>query len=276
MIKNKRKITSKTWENTEETKFKISSLINLSLILTIVTICFYFLGVRYQTAFFQTYGIEVNTFLFSYESYFIAIGNEIISFVFVGGLLISILLMSSVITEIKPPRAAAALRRDSRKFAKYVENKWSPLKGNRARSFRIKLKAFFRKYPVFGFKYNLIKFSGYYLMFYFLCWTIILISGYSIFKVTTGAIDLMSEIAQKTAMNQCKQKKAIQIELKPELKEKIPLPATTYFFSYLGDKYVVFFDENTDCSKLGNGSGFFVLNRGDITKISFNSSVPSN
>lgn len=80
---------------------------------------------------------------------------------------------------------------------------------------------------------------------------------------------LTSKDAQISAIEQCKLKKAVQLELKPDVKDKISIPSSTYFFSYQADKYIVVFSEKTDCSKLGDGSTFFVLKRDDIAVISF-------
>ena len=275
MIKNKSKIMSKTLSDSEESRFKFSSLLNFSLILTLITVCFYFLGFQYQTAFFQTYGVEVNTYSFSYESYFIAIGNEIISFVFVAGMIVSIFVMSAVMINAKPPKSARVLKWYFRKLDAHIkksDHRWAI----RIRKIKNRTKAFIKKHLAIRITVKSIKFSIYYLVLCLLCWTTVLIGGYAIFKITVSVIDFMSKNARTAALQQCEIKKAVKIELKLELRENTPLPANIYFFSYLGDKYMVFFDDNTDCSKFGNGSGFFVLNREDIKKITFSASASSN
>lgn len=276
MIKNKRKITSKPCINSDESQFKISSLLNFSLILTVITICFYFLGFQYQTAFFQTYGVEVNTYSFSYESYFIAIGNEIISFVFVAVMIVSIFVMSAVMINAKPPKSARVLKWYFRKLDIHIKKKSNHRWASWIRSNKNRTKAFIKKHLAIRIALKSTKFSMYYLMLCVLCWTAFLVGGYLIFKMTVGIIDFMSKNARTAAIQQCKIKKNVKIELKPELRENTPLPTNIYFFSYLGDKYVVFFDDNTDCSKFGNGSGFFVLNREDIKKITFSANTQSN
>lgn len=112
MVK-KRRNRSLNRTSKEEPKFNLLSVFNISLIsviLTLLTIFFYFLGVQYQSDFHRTYGVEVNTYLFSYESYFVAIGSQIIAILFVFGILLSTIALCTFTAATKTPKSAVIVK----------------------------------------------------------------------------------------------------------------------------------------------------------------------
>lgn len=263
-IKNK----VETKQESAKSKLRIPSLSNLGIILTLLTILFYFLGNYYQSEFFRTYGIEANTYLFPFESYFVAIWKEIYIILLAVFMIISIFIFSNIIAEKDSPKSAKILKKYLDIAVKLLKRKISKIK-KRLLSIT-PVKNIIRKPPVIlTLIFNSFKFLFYGLAAIIGGFGAIIAFGWVSYIGIEGLLNIMATNARLTAQQQCRQKKIIQLELKPELKDKIALPEKIYFFSYLGDKYVVLFSENTDCNVTGGEKGFFILNRDDIVKISF-------
>lgn len=258
----------KTKRKSAKSKLSLPSLSNAGIILTVLTILFYFLGIYYQSEFFRTYGIEINAYLFNFESYFVAIWQEIFIILLTAFGIASIFIFSNIIAEREPPKSAKQLKKHFDKTVEWFKRKILRIKARLLS--KAGIRNIIRRPPtILSLIFNSINSVFYYLAVTIYGLGTIVVFFLIIYFLIEGLLNSMTTNARVTAEQQCRQKKIIQLELKPELKDKIALPEKTYFFSYLGDKYVVLFSENTDCDVTRGEKGFFILNRADIVKIDF-------
>lgn len=101
------------------------------------------------------------------------------------------------------------------------------------------------------------------------------------FKMIEGVLTWIQKDARADAIRDCKLHQAIQITLKPEVASQVKLSDELYFFSYVGEKEIVVFSNETQCeqppptdkettiSLKSRAKGFHILKQDDILYMNF-------